>query len=586
MAPEPIDTDITPERAGANAPRSFTLAFLGLDHRYRSTTVTVGPKEGVEALALLCIRISNTIGATRFFFPHATERTLQHLAAIFQKTYRPKLGPFELSNTAPDPASTPPPIVPRPPRIGLLVEKEGPDRTQETVCERLESGMAIVCDFGATKFRFRVMNERSTAEELVVPSPVAIRPMATGYPIIGTDERLELDLTQKEQKRLQALSPKLTSLDAQGANLYEDDLDSDDIAFVHRIQERKVRVALARLQTRYGQRLFGSALIMAGVIDETRGVIEESPTIQGDWRDYPVASNMEHWLRLPAIVGNDVDLAAVVLNGAELRTSAAADALPPGTVVRCYGGGSGIGGALVSKRDDGRFQRFRGTDGPGGEIGHSIIHRHNPIWSAGLEQFLAHGDPMRRRVHEFVRDIIEQKRCRGCGNRCFELLASGDALTHFARQFARQDENEALAARYERLAGGDMAQFDGKIVFDAAREGEPFSTAMIEYTAWIWAVDIVTAHNDSRHYLSSDRAVTTFFVTHTLYRNEAMRRALDTALRSYFSTDYSQRFTVLFYTADDAGYRGAIIELVHRIEAQLRQREDAGGRWAEQSEGE
>jgi glucokinase len=101
--------------------------------------------------------------------------------------------------------------------------------------------------------------------------------------------------------------------------------------------------------------------------------------------------------------------------------------------------GTGIGGGIVA---GGKV--FRGAHGFAAEIGHIIVEPGGPV-------------------------------C-GCGNRgCWEQVASGHAIERAGRDAVVDHPNSNIAA----LAGGDPAKVTGKLVTQAAREGDPVARGIL-----------------------------------------------------------------------------------------------------------
>lgn len=163
-----------------------------------------------------------------------------------------------------------------------------------------------------------------------------------------------------------------------------------------------------------------------------------------------------YYLYAPNVAMGDVDLAEVISKATGCRVVVDNDAN-----VACWGEhrfgagrgtrhflmvtlGTGIGGGLVV---DGK--PFRGAHGGAGEIGHMLVDAGGPV-------------------------------C-GCGARgCWEAVASGTALTRMAAEQLRPGSSV-----YE-LAGGNPQDVDGRMVTDAAREGDEFALELCrELGRWI-----------------------------------------------------------------------------------------------------
>src|SRR5690349_330714 len=129
----------------------------------------------------------------------------------------------------------------------------------------------------------------------------------------------------------------------------------------------------------------------AGFVDVTRTIVMFSPHL--DWRREPLRARVAERVRLPVVVDNDANAAAI----AETRFGAGRGH----RFVLCVTLGTGIGGALVI---DNRV--YRGANGMAGEFGHMQV-------------------------------VPNGHRCE-CGNRgCWEQYASGNALVRDAREMVR-----------------------------------------------------------------------------------------------------------------------------------------------------
>lgn len=169
----------------------------------------------------------------------------------------------------------------------------------------------------------------------------------------------------------------------------------------------------------------------AGFVDASRTVVMFSPHL--NWRREPLRSALGDRLRLPVVVDNDANTAAI----AESRFGAAQGH----RFVLCVTLGTGIGGALVL---DGKV--FRGFNGMAGEYGHM--------------QMVPNGH-----------------RCE-CGNRgCWEQYASGNALLREARELITN--GSPLAHHLHDLVDGDPALLAGPQITRAARDGDPLSLELV-----------------------------------------------------------------------------------------------------------
>ena len=176
----------------------------------------------------------------------------------------------------------------------------------------------------------------------------------------------------------------------------------------------------------------------AGFVDSARAAVLFSPHLA--WRDEPLRDAVMARLRLPVVVDNDANAAAL----AETRFGAAVGYRQ----VLCITLGTGIGGALVL---DGRV--YRGANGMAGEFGHMQV-------------------------------VPDGRRCE-CGNRgCWEQYASGNALVRETREMILADS--PVAHRLRDLVGGDVEALTGPLISQAASDGDPTAMELIaEVGAWL-----------------------------------------------------------------------------------------------------
>ena len=176
----------------------------------------------------------------------------------------------------------------------------------------------------------------------------------------------------------------------------------------------------------------------AGFVDVTRSVVRFSPHLA--WRDEPLRDALMSRVRVPVVVDNDANAAAL----AECRFGAGR----LHRLVLCITLGTGIGGALVI---DSRV--FRGTNGMAGEFGH-------------------------------IQVVPDGHRCE-CGNRgCWEQYASGNALVRDATELVLA--GSPVAHRLDAMVGGDVTALTGPLITQAAREGDPLAVQLIgEIGAWL-----------------------------------------------------------------------------------------------------
>lgn len=117
------------------------------------------------------------------------------------------------------------------------------------------------------------------------------------------------------------------------------------------------------------QQVRGIGLGVAGLIDGWRGIVRTAPNLPG-WRDIQVKATMEAQLRIPVIMDNDANVAAL----AEFHFGAGrgVDSMMMITL------GTGVGGGLIL---DGEI--YRGTGGLAGEFGHTVVDLDGPPCHCG-----------------------------------------------------------------------------------------------------------------------------------------------------------------------------------------------------------
>lgn len=169
----------------------------------------------------------------------------------------------------------------------------------------------------------------------------------------------------------------------------------------------------------------------AGFVDAARSSVLFSPHLA--WRNEPVRDALRGRLRLPVVVDNDANAAAL----AEAKFGSGSGH----RYVLCVTLGTGIGGALVLDE-----RVYRGAGGMAGEFGHMQV-------------------------------VPDGHRCP-CGNRgCWEQYASGNALVRDVRELLAADSPVARVLREH--TGDDPTRLTGPMVTEAAREGDPLATELL-----------------------------------------------------------------------------------------------------------
>jgi glucokinase len=168
----------------------------------------------------------------------------------------------------------------------------------------------------------------------------------------------------------------------------------------------------------------------AGMVDHRTGVLRYAPNLS--WRELPLGRRVSQATGLPVTVDNDANAAA----WGEFRFGAGRDVSDMLLVTV----GTGIGGGIVA---DNRL--YRGAHGFAAEIGHIVVEPGGPL-------------------------------C-GCGNRgCWEQVASGRAIDRLGREAALAYPD----APFVREAGGDPSKISGPVVTEAAMNGDPVATHVLQ----------------------------------------------------------------------------------------------------------
>jgi len=181
--------------------------------------------------------------------------------------------------------------------------------------------------------------------------------------------------------------------------------------------------AAARLLGRDG--IEGVGIACAGLIDDRRGVLVESPNLKA-WRGAPLARLASRYFSVPAVIQNDATCAGY---GESVARGARGRNLVFLTL------GTGVGGGIVV---DGHI--VRGASGFGGEVGHMVVDSNGPL-------------------------------CR-CGNRgCLEAFVGSYGIVRTA--------GTLRATRGGGRGGKKLTSYD---VFEAARAGERWARETIRVT--------------------------------------------------------------------------------------------------------
>ena len=176
----------------------------------------------------------------------------------------------------------------------------------------------------------------------------------------------------------------------------------------------------------------GVGIGVPGTPDIDKGIIQFLPNLPGKWPNVPLAAIIEEQVQLPVALINDVR--AITLGEWTFGAGRGAD------TVACLAIGTGIGGGVIV---NGQFHL--GIGGTAGEFGHHVVE--------------ADGFPC------------------GCGGKgCLELYASGPAIA----AMGVKEVMHGHTTRIGELVNQDLNRIDAGVVVQAAREGDPIATAILQ----------------------------------------------------------------------------------------------------------
>ena len=176
----------------------------------------------------------------------------------------------------------------------------------------------------------------------------------------------------------------------------------------------------------------GVGIGVPGTPDIDKGIIQFLPNLPGKWPNVPLAAIIAEQVQLPVALINDVR--AITLGEWTFGAGRGAD------TVACLAIGTGIGGGVIV---NGQFHL--GIGGTAGEFGHHVVE--------------ADGFPC------------------GCGGKgCLELYASGPAIA----AMGVKEVMHGHTTRIGELVNQDLNRIDAGVVVQAAREGDPIATAILQ----------------------------------------------------------------------------------------------------------
>jgi len=197
-----------------------------------------------------------------------------------------------------------------------------------------------------------------------------------------------------------------------------------------------------------GARPAALGVSFGGPVDFASGTVRLSHHVPG-WENIPLRQMLETEFGAPASVDNDANVAALGEN--RFGAGQGCDSMMYITVSTGVGGGWILNG-----------QPWRGTEGMAGEIGHTVVDPDGPI-------------------------------CL-CGKRgCVERLASGPYIAQQARAWLVEQPDRGKMLR--ALAGGNLEAITGKLVAQAATQGDDLAWEALRVGAWALGVGIGNAAN-------------------------------------------------------------------------------------------
>ncbi|MBD2498524.1 ROK family protein [Nostoc sp. FACHB-280] len=187
-----------------------------------------------------------------------------------------------------------------------------------------------------------------------------------------------------------------------------------------------------------------------GPVDFTTGTVRLSHHVPG-WENLPLKHLLENEFGVPASVDNDANVAAL----GECRFGAGQeyDSLFYITISTGVGGGWILNG-----------KPWRGNAGMAGEIGHIVVDPAGP-------------------------------RCL-CGKRgCVERLASGPYMAQDAKEYLLKPVNNLQGKQLRSLVNDDLNLITGKIISDAAAQGDELAINILQGGSWALGVGIGNVAN-------------------------------------------------------------------------------------------
>jgi len=168
-----------------------------------------------------------------------------------------------------------------------------------------------------------------------------------------------------------------------------------------------------------------------GAIDSEKGIVNYSNNLQ--WSNVHLKDYLEKVTKLPVRITNDAN--AATLGEAKFGSGKIYKSIIMITL------GTGVGGGVII---DGKL--FEGNEGKGTELGHTVI-------------------------------VVDGEPC-SCGrNGCLEAYSSATALIRETKRMMEKNPNSYLW----QLVDGDISKVNGKVAFDAAKNGDKVGHEIVKW---------------------------------------------------------------------------------------------------------
>jgi glucokinase len=185
----------------------------------------------------------------------------------------------------------------------------------------------------------------------------------------------------------------------------------------------------------------GIGIGIPGIADPETGVVISCVNLF--WENVPLRAALEAALSLPVFIDNDATLAGLAEYEVGVMKSATS-----GVFLTL---GTGVGGGIIMDH-----QVISGKHGIGSEVGHMVVGENDTPCNCGRKG-------------------------------CLETFASSTAIIAYTRKHLRDYPDSLLHERSQ----GNLERIDGRMIFDAAKEGDVFSLKAVNRVAHYLAIGIM-----------------------------------------------------------------------------------------------